>query len=765
MNRAEDRKDILKQSLYRSYGEFDSLADSLSDSCDTVTSVDSSGLDSKSLRDLLISMSTKLRQLDDELDTPFKIAIVGSQGTGKTTVANLLLNEPLMPSTFDENEAAVIRLVYTDDDELDGQAEFTLEDKQCVRMSIEKANQIIDTHRRDRKQDEFIRSVVHVTFYRNHPQLQEIELINTPGMNVITEDFYPKVKHLFVEADVILWVNRGEIILDGFNSWLINKISSDNQNIVGMITFPDKLYKMDSENGVTDVVEQFMREVENNKILRVNGEIALFIFNGQFAQIAEKHLKEIPFAYDIADLEEDEPNLRMIYNYLNHSFGYSDEPDRMAILERYNLIGMSEGNEICLYDKPFDAQEFYDYFVENKYCIVDSETQTAPFSDSGRLILGEVSQFYPFRRFADEHLVPDSFGEKIESVSNRLKRILSSKDGVDTDMSRMLQMRKIFNAKQEKLTGDEDIREEDYKSFSTDLSKKYEDWYEKQIGHKCNIYTDDFIEKTLDRFEEEINPVDFFKEICVSLVPARFRSGNETPVSRKITKIIEETTADVLPAHIEMLADEANDKIEHIMIELNRNYLVKKNKTGIGNAAPDTRVTSSVDITKLVQGMRKLMQRHIKKDTIQKILINLARKDLRGKSQIVKTIVRLIRDLLTKLGVKFVKKKATETAAKGQLGPLGWFLIIVDVLTLGKDVHDMYNEMKEAIKRQVKNDQTYRSFFSDEAKYMYKEISKSVKAQLDNEFTKDQPDLKYIQEGITTCEAAIDRMQLLREEI
>jgi len=73
--------------------------------------------------------------------------------------------------------------------------------------------------------------------------------------------------------------------------------------------------------------------------------------------------------------------------------------------------------------------------------------------------------------------------------------------------------------------------------------------------------------------------------------------------------------------------------------------------------------------------------------------------------------------------------------------------------------------MKEAIKRQIKNDETYKRFFNDEAKYMYQEIYNSVKAQLDNEFTKDQPDLRYVQQGITTCEAAIDRIQLLGEEI
>src|SRR5690606_12883580 len=126
-------------------------------------------------------------------------------------------------------------------------------------------------------------------------------------------------------------------ILDKFNSWLIQKIHADNDKIVGLISFPDKLYRQDELTGVTDVVSQFMTNLENERLIRIDGEVGLFILNGKFAQIAHSHKDELKFINDVEDLDEEEEKLRMIFNYLKHGFAYSDDEENNAILKEYRL--------------------------------------------------------------------------------------------------------------------------------------------------------------------------------------------------------------------------------------------------------------------------------------------------------------------------------------------------------------------------------------------------------------------------------------------
>ena len=231
----------LKLDLIYSSDRLLEISNNLSSELSTIKTSDSSGRDEQNLEDVIKSLSAKFRQFSEELDTPFKIAVVGSQGTGKSSVVNLLLGEALMPSTTLENESAVIRLAYPTDKYPNGQAVFELFDGNVLQKTIEEATIIIDKNKRNSTDDSFVKRIKFVTFYVESEKLKKIELVNTPGMNVLTDDFYPKVKHLFIEADIILWVNSGEQILDDFNSWLIKKIHADNNKIVGLITFPDKL--------------------------------------------------------------------------------------------------------------------------------------------------------------------------------------------------------------------------------------------------------------------------------------------------------------------------------------------------------------------------------------------------------------------------------------------------------------------------------------------------------------------------------------------
>jgi GTPase SAR1 family protein len=718
----------------------------------TIRSTDSAGRDEQDVVQIVKALIFKLKNLSAELDSPFKIAVVGSQGTGKSTIINLLLGEALMPSTTMENESAVIKLDYPPNEELVDQAVFELSDNTTKRMSIEEANRIIDKNRRFETDELFIKKIRYVTFYLKKEQLKKIQLINTPGMNVITDDFYPKVQHLFNESDIILWVNSKEQILDDFNSWLIKKIHADNDKIVGLITFPDNLYRQDEISGVTDVVTQFMEKLENRKLLRIDGTIGLFIFNGKFAQISEGHKTNTKFIQDVDDLEEDEENLRMLYNFLHHGFAYSDDPKNIDILKRYNLYGLENFRNQFHLDDEFQLQSFYNYCLNEGYCLLNTENNTALYTKKGLHLLGEASQYYSFGRFSDDILIPMSKESKLKSVKSRVKRILSKTDNVDNSMSRLLQIKKKLEVKKASLSEEERTKIANFNLVINQLNSEYKQWYSNLIDYESDIYRDKLIDIIIVNIEKEISPIDFMKEIKNSLTPSFLKSSNESPVAKKISEIISNAIESVLPKQMEKIAKDANNHIELILLKLEKEFLIKKQiSTAKGNS--NVNFSSNLDLSIILKNITKLI-----KPLLIKVMINLAKKDLRKgartflKRNITKPLIILIRKILTKMGVNFAKKKVASTAAKAGIGPLGWFLLIADIALAANDIHDMYKEMKNTLSEQLKQEPTFRAGFRDEATNTYEIIIDEVIKTLNHELSAEKEDVTFIIDGILGCE-------------
>src|SRR4030095_11074037 len=97
-------------------------------------------------------------------------------------------------------------------------------------------------------------------------KLKRINFVNTPGMNTITANFLEKVRELFIKADMIIWVNKREQILDYFNTNLVKEIHKYNNNIIGVLGFADDLYLNDNKNGLNDVLKDFF-SIETDRIM------------------------------------------------------------------------------------------------------------------------------------------------------------------------------------------------------------------------------------------------------------------------------------------------------------------------------------------------------------------------------------------------------------------------------------------------------------------------------------------------------------------
>lgn len=749
-------EEILKTDLNYSIERLSDIKKKLPVKLKEIKSTDSFAEDEQDVFQIIEGLIDRFSQYSADLESPFKIAVVGSQGTGKSTLVNLLLGDSLMPSTTSENENAVVRLVYPNDSSLINQAVIEFKDDSTEQMSIEVANDLIDKATRKKEEDEKVKNIKYVTFYLDNSKLKEIELINTPGMNVLTEDFYPKVKHLFTEADVILWVNSSEQILDKFNSSLIERIHSDNNKIIGVITFPDKLYRQDEYVGVTDVVEQFMNNIEKDRLLRVDGKIGLFILNGKFAQVAYAQKKNLKFINDLDEIEDDEEKLKMIYNFLHHGFAYSDDKENIEILMKFNLYGKEDYEGSKLNDE-FELNSFFKFCLDKEFCKIDKETNSAVYTEKGRELMGEVSQFNAFGRFSEDYLVPLSKESKYESVMGRLNRVLSETDNNNNSINRLLQIKKLLELEKEKLGNDEKERLTNFENIITELKREYVEWNKKEIRFQTDKFTDDLISVISRKIDEEISMTDFFKEIGGSLTPKILKRNKETAISKKINIIIQNAIETVLTESIGQMAKLSNTQIEIILIKMQKDYLADKN-VKVNRVEQDySSLNNGLDLRKILKDITKLLKPMLNK-LIKDLLIKIAKKDLRRgantffKRNIIKPIVILIRKLLKKGAQKAVSKKAAQTAAKGATGPVGWVLLLADIVMLGNDLRNMYNETKETLKESLKNEPSFRNIFEEEANHVCTIIIDEVVKELGLNFSKAKKDETYIIEGIIGCE-------------
>lgn len=751
------KEKVLKTDLNYSIERLSDITNNLPKKLKEIKSVDSLGEDKEDIFEIIEGIRNRFKQYSKDLDSPFKIAVVGSQGTGKSTIVNLLLGESLMPSTTNENENAVIRIAYPTDKSLVNKAVFEFIDGSQEQTSIEEANNLIDKATRKSEDDELVKNIKYATFYLNNPKLKEIELINTPGMNVLTDNFYPKVKHLFAEADVILWVNSSEQILDKFNSSLIGKIHSDNNKIVGVITFPDKLYRQDEYVGVTDVVNQFMMNIEKDRLIRIDGEIGLFILNGKFAQIAYSQKENLRFINDLDELDEEEEKLKMVYNFLHHGFAYSDDKENIEILRRYNLYGL-EKNDRDKLNNEFELNSFFKFCLDNGICEINKDDNTAFYTAKGRELMGEVSQYNSFGRFSENYLVPMSKESKCDSVYGRLQSVLSKADSKNNSINRLLQIKELLLLEKEKLSADEKERLTNFENIITELKRKYSQWNKKEIRFQNDEFTDKLIIFITSRIDEDITMTDFFKEVGGSLIPKFFKSNSETAISKKINEIIRNAIESVLTESIGKVAKDANEQIEYILIQMQKDYLSEKNiainkKIEQNYSNLKTGINTGIILKEISKLLRPILSKLIKD-----LLIKIAKKDLRKgannfmKKNIIKPIVKLIRKLMQEKLKKEVAKKVASSASKTSFGPLGWGLLVFDLFTIGNDMRNMYKEMKESLKESLKNEPSFSNIFEEEANSVYTIIIDEVVNELQQNFTEDKKDETFLLEGITGCE-------------
>lgn len=662
----------------------------------------------KNLYELISDIKMNIDSLNKTVSEPFKAAVVGEQGVGKSTIINLLIEEDLMPHSYNQNELAIIKTVFTEDKLLNKTAKIVyLPDSNGVQetenLTYEEFLNLIDDARSSELlvNPKYKDKVEYFELFSTNDNLKDVQVINTPGVNVLTSNFYEKVRHLFTEADIIIWVFSRNNMLNKFNKEKINEIYKDNNNIIGIISKSDLLFGQDQESGVKDVIEQFLNEIENGILYRVNRDgqnlISLFPYNGKAALIASD-LENNILINDADNIEvQEEKEIMMLWNYYYHGYPYiSDGKD---IRYELNLYTSDDSHPVQSIDPKikYNSEIFLDELLTNNFVekVKDSDANyKIIYTDKGKDFLMRCSQVSDINHFANNYIFSRKLADKLINIKDRFNLFYS-----DSNKLTLLEnINSEYENKLKNINNDFDLERENLEQNINDLTDRYKEWSDNRISVTVKTKGSMLINDIVTKMDSEIDRTEMAKEIW-NLIKSQFGGDKEGPAIKKIQNICEKSIFKIVDDSIDDITANAFEEIDNIMKEFKyKGDSIESIKINIPDS--HTRIiiknpTPKIDIPKILEKLKPLLKTAI---------VKLAQKDLRKRMpQILKKMIMVLRSLLKKIGWDFAKKRAAKSAGKSAAGPLSILLILYDLYDIPKSIYDMLGDMKKQIKEDLES--------------------------------------------------------------
>ncbi|RLQ94827.1 dynamin family protein [Falsibacillus albus] len=145
--------------------------------------------------------SRKMDKLIENMDSSLKVVIMGEVKAGKSTLLNSFAGRNISPMDISEATGSIIEIKYHPEPY----------GKIILRDSIieDKPDKIFDELQNNNNNQEFFKTCEGIEFGFPISNLKDFTLVDTPGLETITEDNSNRTKEYIAKTDVVIWVFNG----------------------------------------------------------------------------------------------------------------------------------------------------------------------------------------------------------------------------------------------------------------------------------------------------------------------------------------------------------------------------------------------------------------------------------------------------------------------------------------------------------------------------------------------------------------------------
>ncbi len=196
-----------------------------------------------------------LEALQKELEVvkrPFQLIVTGEYSTGKSTFINSLLGEDLFPVDLTPTDAVISRLCFWD--KTLPLAEVHFKDGMKLECdSYSQAWQYVDGTDKEREDFEKVQLVI---IRHENPFLQDLEIVNTPGINSIFSQDTQVAKEYLPKADAILWILSAQNLVGKCSAQFQREIVRYKVRVLGIFNMIDTFCEHDSDSDIYGPIDE-----------------------------------------------------------------------------------------------------------------------------------------------------------------------------------------------------------------------------------------------------------------------------------------------------------------------------------------------------------------------------------------------------------------------------------------------------------------------------------------------------------------------------